>query len=185
MTITLPGHAAPAVGFEVPLEMLSACHRRVDQQCKTLQRLPPHLLQHGADRDARLAAAAVLRYFDIAAPDHHADEETDLFPALLESVAGSDAVCIRELVQALTADHRLLELQWQRLRIVLQAITAGTAPSDALTPADVEPFIALYARHMAREESELLPMAARLLDDAALNTVGKAMRERRGIAPPV
>ena len=39
MDITLPGHSAPAVGFEVPLEMLAACHGRVQAQCATLLRL--------------------------------------------------------------------------------------------------------------------------------------------------
>ena len=179
MTMQLPGHSAPAVGFEVPLEMLSACHGRVLQQCATLRRLVPHLAKHGADADARIAAAAVLRYFDTAAQDHHADEEADLFPALIESMAGSDAVCIRALVDALTADHRALDLHWQRLRIVLLQIEAGTA--RPLASADVEAFVALYAQHIAREDSELLPMAARLLDDEALDRVGKAMRERRGI----
>ena len=37
--VDLPGHSAPAVGFEVPLEMLAACHGRVQAQCATLQRL--------------------------------------------------------------------------------------------------------------------------------------------------
>ncbi len=175
----VPGHSAPAVGFEVPLEMLAACHGRVLHQCATLRRLVPHLAKHGADDDARIAAAAVLRYFDTAAKDHHADEETDLFPALIASIAGSDAVCIRALVQALTADHRALECHWQRLRLVLQQIAAGTAPP--LAAADVEPFIALYAQHIAHEDRELLPMAARLLGDEALDSVGRAMRERRGI----
>jgi hypothetical protein len=43
MALTLPGHSAPAVGFEVPLEMLAACHGRVQHQCETLQRLVTHL----------------------------------------------------------------------------------------------------------------------------------------------
>ena len=43
MTITLPGHSAPAVGFEVPLEMPAACHLRVQDQCSTLLRLVPHI----------------------------------------------------------------------------------------------------------------------------------------------
>jgi hemerythrin-like domain-containing protein len=179
MNINIPGHAAPGGGFEVPLEMLSACHHRVEQQCATLRRLVAHLSTHGADKDARIAAVAVMRYFDTSAKDHHADEETDLFPALIESMAGSDAVCIRELVESLTADHRALESHWQRLRLVLQGIAAGA--SLPLAPADVESFIALYERHIAREEKELLPMAARLLGDEALDRVGKAMRERRGI----
>ena len=179
MSINIPGHAAPAVGFEAPLAMLSACHHRVERQCETLRRLVGHLASNGPDEDARVAAAAVMRYFDTAARDHHADEETDLFPALVESMAGSDAVCIRELVDSLTLDHRALESRWQRLRVMLQSIAAGDPVH--LDSAYVESFIRLYERHIAREEAELLPMASRLLGDDALNEIGKAMRERRGI----
>jgi hemerythrin-like domain-containing protein len=180
MSLAIPGHTAPGGGFEVPLEMLSACHHRVERQCATLRRLVAHLPAHGADADARAAANAVLRYFDTAAKDHHADEESDLFPALIESMAGSDAVCLRDTIAALTADHRALESHWLRVRRVLLGIAAGDPLT--LTPADVEPLISLYERHIAREESELLPMAARLLGDDALQRLGKAMRERRGIA---
>lgn len=180
MTHALPGHRAPTAGFEVPLEMLAACHHRIDSQCETLQRLVAHLATHGADENARVAAAAVLRYFDTAALHHHADEEVDLFPALIESMAGSDAVCIQALVASLRADHRSLEARWQRLRPALLKIAAGEA--QPLLAADVTPLVDLYALHMAREEAELLPMAARLLSDAALDNVGRAMRARRGIA---
>jgi hemerythrin-like domain-containing protein len=160
--------------------MLSACHGRVEQQCATLRRLVPHLAAHGADADARTAAAAVLRYFDTSAQDHHADEEVDLFPALIDSMAGSDAVCLRELIGALTADHRQLEAAWQRVRGVLVRIAVGDDRA-MLEAADVETLVGLYERHIAREEGELLPMAARLLGDDALERIGRAMRERRGI----
>ena len=183
MTIDFPGHTAPKGSFEVPLEMLSACHARVESQCATLQRLVPHLAAHGADADARAAAAAVMRYFDTSARDHHADEEVDLFPALIESMAGSDAVCLRELIAALTADHRQLEAAWRRVRRVLVRIAAGD-DSARLEAPDVESLVGLYERHIAREEGELLPMAARLLSDEALGRIGRAMRERRGIALP-
>jgi hypothetical protein len=39
----------------------------------------------------------------------------------------------------------------------------------------------LYRLHIAREEEELLPLAARLLEDTQLDLVGRAMRARRGI----
>lgn len=180
MKISLPGKSEHGASFEVPLEMLSACHRRVEQQCATLRRLVPHLAQRGVDAAARSAATAVMRYFDTAAQDHHADEEVDLFPALIESMAGSDAVCLHEIVDALTDDHRRLEAHWRHVRARLQAIAAGEPA--ALTADDVEPLITLYERHIEREDKELLPMAARLLSDDALEHVGRAMRERRGIA---
>jgi hemerythrin-like domain-containing protein len=177
----LPGHSAPAAGFEAPLEMLSACHYRIERQCATLRRLVAHLATAGNDRQAREAAAGVMRYFDTAAAHHHADEEEDLFPALIEAMAGSDAVCLREMTEALAADHRGLEGHWQRVRAGLEQVAAGAAAS--LDPAEVEAFVASYERHIEREELELLPMAARLLSDDSLEAIGRAMRERRGIGP--
>lgn len=181
MSIGVPGHSAPTAGFEVPLEMLSACHSRIERQCSTLRRLVPHMARHGADGEARTAAANVMRYFDTSARHHHADEENDLFPALIESMAGSDAVCLRELTAALAAEHRALEAHWQRLRTVLERVVAGDCV--ALESEDVEALVGLYERHIEREESELLPMAARLLSADDLERVGRAMRERRGIDP--
>lgn len=178
-SIPLP-HAGPAAGFDAPLEMLAECHRRVERQCATLARLAAHLPAHGSDAEAREAAAAVLRYFDSAAPNHHADEEDDLFPALLESMAGSDAVCLREIIAALRADHRELDRQWASLRVRVRSVAAGEA---ALLSAEaVASFAGLYTRHIAREEGELLPMAERLLGDAELDRIGAAMRRRRGLA---
>lgn len=179
MTLTFPGHSAPSAGFEVPLEMLAACHLRVQDQCTTLMRLVPHIAAQGSDRPAQEAATAVMRYFDTSARHHHEDEEQDLFPALIESMAGSDAVCLRELTAALIADHRELEARWKALRDVLAQVAAGqTAP---LAQDDVSSFTGLYARHIAREEAELLPMARRLLSDTELDRVGLAMRLRRGV----
>lgn len=177
MATFLPGQATPTVGFEVPLEMLAACHGRVQHQGETLQRLRDHLQTHGADGPAQQAALAVMRYFDTAARDHHADEEDDLFPALLEAVAGSDAVCVKDLTAALRADHRVLEQRWAALRPALDQVAQGKL--HTLAHADVDGFVERYAQHIAREEAELLPMAARLLSDAELDRVGRAMRGRR------
>ena len=119
-------------------------------------------------------------YFDTAAPLHHADEEIDLFPALIESMAGSDPVCIRQLTQGLADAHREIEAHWRRVRPALEQIAAGAgAAPDA---AEVEGFTAAYQRHIDTEEAELLPMAGRLLSDDALDRVGRAMHERRGIS---
>lgn len=182
MGIAFPGHQAPAASLEVPLEMLAACHGRVAAQCATLQRLAAHLPVHGADTAAQQAATAVMRYFDSAARDHHADEEQDLFPALIESMAGSDAVCLRDLTTLLTQQHRQLEQHWASLRRALLPISQGVSPD--LDTNLVAEFVALYQAHMAREDQELLPMAQRLLSDAALAQIGQAMRARRGVNLP-
>ena len=43
------------------------------------------------------AAAALRRHFDADAPHQQAVEAGCLFPALLEAMAGSDAVCLRQM----------------------------------------------------------------------------------------
>ena len=123
-----------------------------------------------------------MRYFDTAAQDHHADEEHDLFPALIESMAGSDAVCLRELTTLLTQQHRQLERHWAALRQALLPISQGL--SAVLDATVVDDFVRLYQSHLAREDQELLPMAQRLLSDTALERIGRAMRARRGVALP-
>jgi hemerythrin-like domain-containing protein len=182
MRIALPGQATATATTEVPLEMLSACHGRVQTQCETLQRLYDHLPRHGADSVAVQAADAVLRYFRQAAPHHHADEEADLFPALLDAARGPDHASVRKLTRALIEDHRSLEGMWQRLESELERLRGGDA--TALKRDTVDAFVAAYTQHIEREENDLLPLAARLLDEAALTRVGSAMRERRGIAAP-
>ncbi|MBX3623078.1 MAG: hemerythrin domain-containing protein [Rhizobacter sp.] len=181
MTTPFPGHSAPAAGFEVPLEMLAACHLRVDSQCATLRRLVAHLASHGADTQASQAATAVMRYFDTSARDHHADEEVDLFPALLACTAGDDPAGLHALIAGLIADHRVLEQRWAGLRQALQAVRKGDA--SALSAGDVDDFVGLYEQHIAREEAEVLPRAQRLLGTGELDRIGLAMRERRGVGP--
>ena len=179
--VILPGSgkAAPSAGFEVPLEMLAACHLRVLSQCETLQRLLPHLRTQGADTSAQEAAQAVMRYFDTAARHHHDDEERDLFPALLAAIPDSEAAPVRALTTSLCADHRALEASWQALRQALESVSQGT--SSELAPSLVSGFVQLYTRHIEREESDLLPLAARTLEPAVLDRVGLAMRRRRGV----
>ena len=174
----LPGSGS-AAGFDEPLEMLSACHERIQKQCATLRRLPAHLAAHGADEDARQAATNVMRYFDTAGRNHHADEECDLFPALLESMAGSDAVCLRDIIAVLTREHREVDSAWRNVRAQLESLTRGDA--SALDASAVDDLISRHARHIAREEEELLPMAKRLLSEDQVQALGRAMRARRGV----
>lgn len=177
--VNFPGFSTPAASTEVPLEMLAACHIRIQHQCDTLQRLANHVRQHGSDDQARQAAKNIMRYFDTAVVDHHADEEQDLFPALLESVAGSDPVCIRQLIDRLCREHRQLEAGWRKLRKILLQVADGEPV--ALPQDDVDVFVSTYTEHLELEENELLPLANRLLGEHQIRHIGRAMRERRGI----
>jgi len=179
MRADLPGFSSPDTGTEAPLELMAACHVRIQHHGELLKRLDAQLRTRDADEQARGAAQCILRYFDTAMPDHHRDEERDLFPALLETMAGSDPVCIREMIVGLTEEHRDLETQWALMREAVARIAAGE--TAALDSAAVASFCDLSVHHLRREDDELLPMAARLLGDHEIEAIGQAMRRRRAI----
>ena len=176
-SVPLPGLHTPGVGFEQPFEMLEACHERVQRSLALLQRLVDHLGRHGHGADTRAAAADVLRYFDLAGPQHHLDEERHVFPALRRH----PDLRVRQAVAELQADHLRLNADWQRLRAVLLAWRDAEAP-PAVTEADqalVQAFVAVYARHIPLEESLVYPAARPLFDAQALREIGEEMALRR------
>ena len=132
--------------------MLSACHGRVEIQCATLRRLVPHLVEHGADEEARKAVANVIRYFDTSARHHHADEGRGPLSCLDRLDGWVRPICLREMIEGLIADHRALEAAWRHLRVLLGRIAAGE--STPLATDDVKHSSSLYERHIAREEDE-------------------------------
>ncbi len=171
-----------APGFDQPIAVLKHCHDRIRKQLATLARLLDHLPQHGADSQARQAAAAVIHYFDKAAHLHHADEEQDLIPMLQAKASGADAATLDELVPLILDEHNQMDAAWQSLHEQLAAIASGSA--SALSAAEVTRFGETYANHMAREEGMIAPMALRLFDAEHMAILGAAMQMRRGIVTP-
>lgn len=166
-----------APGMDEPLEILSACHSRFVSHLETLDRLARWLPEHGADDDAQQAAGNVMRYFDVAAHNHHRDEEEDLFPLLLERCSPAARPRIRRLISWVKDDHRALEANWAELKLQLTAIAEGR--SGRLDTELVANFSAQYHNHMDREDNELLPFAANVLTAEDLRELGERMRERR------
>lgn len=177
MGTALPGFDAPAVGFEQPYEMLEACHERVQRSLDLLGRLLDYIEQQGHDAQSRSAAADVLRYFDNAAPLHHADEETHVFPLLL-AVGNAD---LRALVQRLQADHRRMETLWGEVRqpLLRWREPGCTEKPNRATHDAVTAFRTLYGDHIINEEGIAFPAARAHMDDATLADMGRQMQARR------
>lgn len=170
-----------APGMETPLEMLEACHERLQAQLGTLARLAAWLPGHGADTQARQAASNVMRYFDLAAVNHHMDEEDDLFPVLRARAGERERDALNALIDGLLADHQEMFAAWAAMRAVLEPISRGEAAE--LTPEAVEDFAARYRRHIEREEGDLLAFARVLLTEADLAHMSATMTARRRQAP--
>jgi Hemerythrin HHE cation binding domain len=151
-----------------PLPRLAAWHRLGERRLAALRGL----------REPGVAQA-VLRHFDASAAVHRAEQD-ELFPALLESMAGSDPVCLRQLAAAATHAHRAIEAAWHALRPEVLALAQGQPVVLA------EDAVAVLARccrdSFALEDREILPMVARLLDDDTLRGLAVRLGVHRGRA---
>jgi hemerythrin-like domain-containing protein len=170
--------SSPAAGFEEPFGMLAACHERMDRMLRLLARLRGHVRAQGNDAQARQAARDVMRYFDMAAPQHHLDEELHVFPPLLEGGDPALAAVVRRLQQ----DHLAMEARWKAAREVLALLAQGEV--DRLGEEDesrLDAFAGLYAEHVRAEEDIAYPAAERALDATRRSAMGEEMSRRRGL----
>jgi len=174
--------------FDDPFAILEACHGRIRRFLSTATRLAAHLRQHGVDDEAREAIMRIRRYFDEAAPDHHADEEIDLFPELRKAATAAALDHVLVTVDALEAQHAQMAQRWSALRAefdrVLEAGAgavsgAGRGPDPMLDQQIVDAFVRSYSEHIEREEAGAFGPARKLLDEATRSRLGARMVARR------
>ena len=161
-----------AIADERPLELLYACHERVRRFTTLAGRLAAHVADHGADEQAHDAATQILRYFELSLPNHHADEEEDVFPAL----RGLNDVALAGAIAALEAEHAVLDALWQEAAPWLRAVAQGEA---CAAPETLAQFVAAYAVHTEREEREVFSAIDRL-PASTVDAIAQRMRARRG-----
>ncbi len=179
-SVAFPSFNSSAVGFDRPFELLAACHERVRGSLGLLDRLIMHIDHYGHDANARSAASDVVRYFDIAAPLHHQDEELHVFPLL---AAGTDAG-LAATVAALHADHARMCALWDELRITLQAWArpCATGVIDRAARHQAAEFGRLSLAHVQIEERVVFPAARARIDATRLACMSADMQSRRRAA---
>lgn len=169
------------MGFDEPMEMLHACHDRVRRSLDLLRRLCERVSEGRLDAAVYSAAADVLRYFDLAAPHHHEDEERHIFPLILRQCADP---ALRDAVLRMQEDHRAMASQWAGLRTPLAALAGGHGEafgSEQINAATR--FRELYDRHAQTEETFIFPAARALADEPTLQAMGQEMAGRRRARP--
>ncbi|TDQ59774.1 hemerythrin HHE cation binding domain-containing protein [Mesocricetibacter intestinalis] len=154
-----------------PLDMLYACHTKVKNFCRQLQKLPDYLEQQGMTAALERDIAQILTYFNQAAPLHHEDEEKDFFPALIKHYPQA-----QEEIERLEQQHIMLHRNWSLLSAQLLALKEGKR-SD-IDAELIKAFIAGYDSHIAIEEP-LFELGKKYLSATELNAMGKIMSKRR------
>jgi hemerythrin-like domain-containing protein len=170
---------SPGAAFHAPFEMLLACHDRVLRMLGLMERLLGHIRSQGADRQARDAARDLIRYFDLAAPAHHEDEERHLLPRLRTVGQG-------ELADQLQREHQAMNQAWRCARESLTQVAEGRCTPQVLerASADWPRLQDLYGPHVELENSVAYGVARASMDDEQREAMGREMAQRRGVAYP-
>lgn len=173
----LPDSTAPS--WQAPIDMLDACHGQLRQHLRLIWQLADYVPRHGVDASAQRTAAAVLRYFTIAAITHHEDEERDLFPALIAAVPRQQRRATKALIDRLLAEHQRMAALREPVLAKLLSITQGKAAVLAVD--EVEALASLYLEHIRVETEEILPLARRVLPAEIIRSLAVTMSVRRGL----
>ena len=168
-------------GFDEPLGLLSDCHRRIERFLHILIALTREVAggELAATQRAQLEAALV--YFATAAPRHTADEEESLFPRL--KVAGDTAATAAlTILERLERDHDAAATHHSAVETIgRQWLSRGHLSETEVSGLDAHlaALQALYQAHIALEDGELFPLAARVLSARQLEEIGGEMAARR------
>jgi len=161
---------------DTPLTNFSQCHVGITRQLQVLAGLPA-LLEPAAQ--ARRIARETVAFFRGAVQEHHAEEERELFPAVLASAKrGAEREQVQVLIDRLVAEHRQIEAMWSRLEPGLQAVAKGR-DSD-LDAAAVQRLVETYSGHARYEEQEFLPLSQTILgrDSNHMAALGMSLHMR-------
>jgi hypothetical protein len=165
-----------------PVDVFSHAHIGILSRLDAFSQLPD-LVQSAAK--AREVARATLALFEPGVLEHHAEEEKDLFPAVIASAQDTqERDRVLRMVERLTAEHRAVEEWWHHLKASVKSAAAGREAS--LSAAEVFELVQLYTAHARFEEEHFLPLAQKILErnDNHLAALGLALHLRH-IPQPV
>lgn len=169
----------PAPIAEQPLDEFSNCHGGILDKLDALDRLPA-LLAPAAE--ARRIAAESLDFFTTVVYEHHAEEERELFPAVLASATkGAERDQVQGMVDRLTQEHRDIEAAWERLKPHLKGIAKGH--EAALDTAALAALVSHYKAHARYEEQQFLPLSKAILgrNGNHMAALGVSLHMRRAL----
>ncbi len=165
--------------FREPVDFLCADHFRRRVICRFLDEIA--LDPDGPDV-ARLASVA-LDYIEHDYLLHVADEERDLFALLRKRCVPEDR--LDTILSVLSEEHERDRELSLLLTAGLRSLAAGKPLQQSDEFAHLAPaFAEGQRRHLAWEEAVVFPLARVRLSQTDLDSIGRSMAARRGVAYP-
>jgi hemerythrin-like domain-containing protein len=169
----------PGVVDDAPVQEFSNCHVGIVAQLDKLALLPE--LARAAEQ-ARQIAGSLRSFVREVVLAHHAEEEQELFPAVLASAQpGAERDELTAIIGRLAREHRQVESQFHALDAALHDLARGRdATLDAKA---VAALVDAYRGHAAFEEAHFLPRARDILarNDNHMAALGMSLHARHAM----
>jgi len=169
-------HTSVPVHIDGPLAAFSECHHDFVAQLHSALYLPELV---AAAAKARAMSNDLLKMFREGVATHHAEEERELFPAVLcVAEPGAELDEVRAMVAQLVREHREMEASWSQLEPAVEAIARGASP--AVDAALIQDMVQHFFAHAHFEEEHFLPLAQKILGrhSEAMAALGRSLHER-------
>ena len=180
--MSLDKPAASAATHDTPLDDFSQCHVGIIAHLDTLAELPALI---GPAQRARAIATDMLTFFETVILEHHQEEESELFSAVMRSAhQGQEKNRIKAMVERLTREHREVEACWSRIKPQLKQIAKGH--DTLLDTRALDQLVQTYRAHAQFEEAQFLPLSQTILgrDANHMAALGLSMHMRHSKPMP-
>jgi hemerythrin-like domain-containing protein len=166
-----------------PLGLLSDCHRRIERFLNLLFIVVSQSTEAKLRTEERQALETALRYFREAAPKHTRDEEESLFPRLRAS-QNPQAQAALSMLDTLHEDHETADISHQQVEVLcLQWLSDDYLQEESRNRLSqlLTGLKSIYERHIAVEDTQIFPLARKILNTSQLQSIASEMASRRGI----
>lgn len=174
-----PSHQEGII-YERPIDLLLSCHEKILHFSSALFEVSLALKEKGWNEEIKVSISQVRRYFNIAGPDHHLDEEHHLFPAIIAldpELKLPESTEIVHLLNRLIKEHVESDVLWETLDTMLEEESEDFTTLEKLALK----FKTTIQEHARIENEQIFPYAIKNINKDELKKIGLAIAERRGI----
>lgn len=141
------------------LTEFSNCHVGIINMVNQIGDLPVLV---GYARQLNSTLSRIERFFQDVVKTHHAEEEEQLFSAVLASATpGEESTNLQQMIVRLTAEHRRIESAFGVLIPEIRSLMKN--PDAELSVNNLESLVEQYLEHARFEETDFLPLAHKIL----------------------
>lgn len=164
----------------VPTDDFSQCHISIIHHFENLRHLSKTDIPNPVSPAIQASARRLVDFYHEVVLNHHHEEEQELFNIVMDCASPGDELnAAARMIKRLTEEHRALEKEWKKIEGSMNKLAKGQfAQLDKEAAMGMADHYLLHAKY---EESQFLPLAADILKNTDLESLGLSLHTRHNI----